>query len=200
MYLAAQGAFTIWRETDIRSRLTHPGDDGLTEYNWRMATQPPSRRSATTTEQHRSAQEMALSNDILHHFRIYFPTKETVLASRGGDGVRATSIPALSSVSDLLGSPAHADAAKAGGTICLQAKWYDAATFPKDLFRDCVSRRTGLLMHNKVSLRSHGRTMGLLMELQALFARPQPTHLADNGECAPAWAYVGSANLSESAW
>ncbi|KAI9797749.1 MAG: hypothetical protein M1835_006921 [Candelina submexicana] len=66
-----------------------------------------------------------------------------------------------------------------GGTICLQPKWYFAETFPRSLLRDCKSRRNGMLMHNKM-----------------LYARPQSSV---NERCTP-WAYVGSANLSESAW
>lgn len=46
--------------------------------------------------------------------------------------------------------------------------------------RDCQSRREGLLMHNKM----------LFVRSQKSQKSPQPI----------AWAYVGSANLSESAW
>jgi hypothetical protein len=45
--------------------------------------------------------------------------------------------------------------------------------------RDCQSQRGGLVMHNKM-----------------IFVQPR-----DGGsEAGKAWAYVGSANLSESAW
>jgi hypothetical protein len=70
----------------------------------------------------------------------------------------------------------------AGGTICFQSRWYDSPSFPSKLLRDCRSTREGMLMHNKL-----------------IFVRPQrpsPDGLAESG----AWAYVGSANLSESAW
>ncbi|KAG9241786.1 tyrosyl-DNA phosphodiesterase-domain-containing protein [Calycina marina] len=63
-----------------------------------------------------------------------------------------------------------------GGTICFQSKWYNASTFPKHLLRNCQSRRPGILMHSKM-----------------LFVRP-------SNPAVQAWAYVGSANLSESAW
>jgi hypothetical protein len=53
------------------------------------------------------------------------------------------------------------------------SKWWHAATFPRALLRDAKSTRPGLLIHSKV-----------------MFAR------GDKG----AFAYVGSANLSESAW
>ncbi|PQE30814.1 hypothetical protein CJF32_00005997 [Rutstroemia sp. NJR-2017a WRK4] len=71
---------------------------------------------------------------------------------------------------------------RAAGTICFQSKWYDSTTFPKGLMRDCRSNRKGLLMHNKM-----------------LLVRAQKT--VSGGECQRpiAWAYVGSANLSESA-
>ena len=74
----------------------------------------------------------------------------------------------------------------AGGTICFQPRWFDAPTFPRSIMRDCKSQRPGLLMHSKM-----------------LFVRPhKPLRGSSNGgrgECM-AWAYLGSANLSESAW
>ncbi|RPB05816.1 phospholipase D/nuclease [Choiromyces venosus 120613-1] len=69
-----------------------------------------------------------------------------------------------------------------GGTICFQSSWWDSPTFPKSVMRDCVSVRDGLLMHNKM-----------------LFARPSRQLQASAGRV-NAWAYVGSANMSESAW
>ncbi|GES62886.1 tyrosyl-DNA phosphodiesterase [Aspergillus terreus] len=69
------------------------------------------------------------------------------------------------------------------GTICFQSKWYKSPTFPSQVLRDCESRRPGVLMHNKL-----------------MYVRPdEPIQLPDNKQCR-AWAYVGSANLSESAW
>ncbi|KAG9252779.1 ubiquitin interaction domain-containing protein [Emericellopsis atlantica] len=85
------------------------------------------------------------------HMLIRFPTMQTVSRSRGGKG--------------------------AGGTICLQSKWWNSATFPKSLVRDCVSTRTGMLMHNKL----------------IIVTRPDEAGVGG-------WTYVGSANLSESAW
>jgi hypothetical protein len=87
-------------------------------------------------------------------FRIYFPTDRTVRESRGGY--------------------------LAGGTICVQNKWWQAPTFPRELVRDCVNTRKGLLMHSKI-----------------IFVRKTNKKV---GNTARAWAYVGSANLSESAW
>ncbi|KAI1354578.1 tyrosyl-DNA phosphodiesterase-domain-containing protein [Xylaria sp. FL0043] len=86
------------------------------------------------------------------NFRIYFPSQETVTQSRGGKN--------------------------SGGTICLQSKWWDAPTFPRELVHDCKSVRPGLLMHTKILLVRHLR----------------------HGKSQPSWAYLGSANLSESAW
>ncbi len=74
----------------------------------------------------------------------------------------------------------------AGGTICFQSRWFDSPTFPRSIMRDCKSKRPGLLMHNKM-----------------LFVRPRIPLRVNGSEgirkCV-AWAYLGSANLSESAW
>ncbi|KAM0334080.1 hypothetical protein ACHAQA_001100 [Verticillium albo-atrum] len=69
----------------------------------------------------------------------------------------------------------------AGGTICFQEKWWGSATFPREMLRDSASVRTGVLMHDKI-----------------MFVQRD----GDGGRDGPgaAWAYVGSANLSESAW
>ncbi|RAL02741.1 uncharacterized protein BO80DRAFT_463461 [Aspergillus ibericus CBS 121593] len=69
------------------------------------------------------------------------------------------------------------------GTVCFQKKWYESEKFPRHVLRDCESQRHDLLMHNKI-----------------LYVRPdEPISLSDTTQCR-AWAYVGSANLSESAW
>ncbi|RYC59815.1 hypothetical protein CHU98_g6380 [Xylaria longipes] len=99
--------------------------------------------------------KMAQNIGLSYHpsdFRIYFPSHETVSRSRGGRN--------------------------SGGTICLQSKWWDSPTFPRELVYDCKSVRPGLLMHTKI-----------------LFAR----HTSHN-KSQVSWAYLGSANLSESAW
>ncbi|KAF9869206.1 ubiquitin interaction domain-containing protein [Colletotrichum karsti] len=64
----------------------------------------------------------------------------------------------------------------AAGTICIQEKWWNSSTFPRELLRDCQGARKGLLLHSKV-----------------IFVR-------DRGRDGAVWAYMGSANLSESAW
>ncbi|KAF4582907.1 ubiquitin interaction domain-containing protein [Ophiocordyceps camponoti-floridani] len=80
--------------------------------------------------------------------------------------------PTNQTVSDSRGGKA------AAGTICMQARWWRSPDFPVELVRDCVNTREGLLMHTKV-----------------IFVRRRSV-----GSGRPAWAYVGSANLSESAW
>jgi hypothetical protein len=76
--------------------------------------------------------------------------------------------------------------------------------FPRNALHDCISRREGLLMHNKVNLPSL-QSENLLstdecFERKMMFVRPEkPINLPDGSDCT-GWAYVGSANLSESAW
>lgn len=57
------------------------------------------------------------------NMRIYYPSTQTVRSSKGGPNC--------------------------AGTICFPRKWYNSQ-FPKDVMRDSVSSRPGLLMHNKV--------------------------------------------------
>ncbi|KIV89228.1 hypothetical protein, variant 1 [Exophiala mesophila] len=91
------------------------------------------------------------------NLRLYFPSDTTVRASKGGPGC--------------------------AGTICTSQKWFDGSQFPRDLVRDCISSRAGLLMHNKM-----------------IFVRfPSPVDTGKNVKIR-GWAYVGSANASESAW
>ncbi|KAM3553251.1 hypothetical protein MY1884_006773 [Beauveria asiatica] len=90
-------------------------------------------------------------------FRIYFPTDRTVAESKGGR--------------------------QSAGTICVQEKWWRAPSFPKELVRDCVNNRDGLLMHSKIILVRRPAAAGLIGQTSAT-----------------GWAYIGSANLSESAW
>jgi tyrosyl-DNA phosphodiesterase len=58
-------------------------------------------------------------------FRVYFPSVNTVKESIGGP--------------------------QSAGTICFMSRWYEDARFQRHVFRECISRRKGLLMHNKVS-------------------------------------------------
>lgn len=74
------------------------------------------------------------------------------------------------------------------GTICLSRKWFEDMTFPRRCFRDYISTRPGLLSHNKILYaRGVRRLVGIDDEKPA-------------AEEKIAWAYVGSSNMSESAW
>ena len=103
--------------------LAATGDDGLVEYEWRTGKQTTTKGSRAEGQQNTIRKEQTAAS-IDRGFRIYFPTHETVVNSKGG--------------------------AACGGTICFQAKWYSAAAFPRRMLRDCTSQRTGMLMHNKV--------------------------------------------------
>ncbi|KAI1412987.1 phospholipase D/nuclease [Hypoxylon sp. FL1857] len=116
------------------------GDNGMKEYGMRTAR--GGKRKEPTQAQ----------LDLKDKFRIYFPSRDTVMKSCGGRN--------------------------AAGTICVQSRWWDSATFPRELIRDCKNVRPGLLIHSKVMMVRHSHS----------------------GESKAAYAYVGSANLSESAW
>ncbi|KAI1868282.1 hypothetical protein JX265_007105 [Neoarthrinium moseri] len=112
----------------------------------------------------------SVESKLYDRFRIYFPSHETVAQSRGGSQV---SRPQLRS------SPFPAlTCRESAGTICAQTKWWDSDKFPRQLVHDCKNVRPGLLMHSK------------MMFVQA---RPSQKYSA-------AWGYIGSANVSESAW
>ncbi|CZT50198.1 uncharacterized protein RSE6_11139 [Rhynchosporium secalis] len=125
--------------------LAAQGDNGLVEYELRTGKSARNKALSET--------ERELYDSLNNHFRIYFPSAETIAKSHGGTGC--------------------------GGTICFQSKWYDSQSFPRHLMHDCKSHRLGILMHSKM-----------------MFVRGR----AKNGNSNVAWAYVGSANLSESAW
>jgi hypothetical protein len=95
-----------------------------------------------------------VSSKVRDYVRVLFPSEETVNASTGG--------------------PDNA------GTICFNEKSYNADTFPKEVLRDYVSRRRGMLSHAKTIL---AYTTG-----------------AEAPSKNVAWALVGSANFTESAW
>lgn len=100
--------------------LAAQGDDGLKEFNGRSI---PAKKHSEHPWFHLKDE---LRKQISESLRIYFPSEETVKASKGG--------------------PDN------GGTICFQRKWWQSSTFPREVLRDCKSRREGMLMHNKVSL------------------------------------------------
>lgn len=75
-----------------------------------------------------------------------------------------------------------ASTAGSAGTLCLQRKYFEGSTFPRSCFRDYKSTRPGMLSHNKI-LCSRGKRK------------------TANGETEDvAWVYVGSSNVSKSAW
>ncbi|KAL8645188.1 MAG: hypothetical protein Q9210_006849, partial [Variospora velana] len=100
------------------------GDDGTKEYyEWRNVTLGKKAKDYSTQMKRKADAQEQLRKEIDEGFRIYFPSQETVKASKGGPGC--------------------------GGTICFQRKWWESSTFPRQLMRDCKSRRGGALMHNK---------------------------------------------------
>ncbi|KAI0840478.1 phospholipase D/nuclease [Hypoxylon sp. FL0890] len=116
------------------------GDNGMKEYGMRTAKGGKNKGPTQA------------KLDLKDIFRIYFPSRDTVMRSRGGRN--------------------------AAGTICVQSKWWDSATFPRELIHDCKSVRPGLLTHTKLMM----------------------VHHSHSDKSKAAYAYVGSANLSESAW
>ncbi|OAP57545.1 hypothetical protein AYL99_08283 [Fonsecaea erecta] len=68
------------------------------------------------------------------------------------------------------------------GTVCFNIAWWNNPNFPRSNMYDCVSVREGLLMHNKL----------LFVRYTSSVEKSQQGNVG--------WVYVGSANLSESAW
>jgi len=104
--------------------LAAQGDDGLREYGWRTHRSTKAGKGKKATSEDATTQQ-ELAKNIEQNFRLYFPSRDTVLASRGG--------------------------VSCGGPICFSSRWYNAPSFPQQILRDCKSTRQGLLMHNKVS-------------------------------------------------
>ena len=107
------------------------------------------------------------------NFLIYFPTLSTITSSTTG--------------------PSGA------GTICLSSKYFHSPNFPRDSLRDCKSVRKGLVMHSKIMYVRHLRSSN--------DAEKEPQEQEQEGkqaeeveEASKDYAYIGSANLSESAW
>ncbi|KAG6991123.1 hypothetical protein G7Y79_00057g091050 [Physcia stellaris] len=131
--------------------LAAQGDDGTIEIERRIPLRSKAKKDLPARLKATNEREQ-LIKILQAHFRIYFPTNETVANSTGGKDC--------------------------GGTVCVQSKGYYASTFPKELLRDCKSVRNGMLMHNKMIFVRHHTTTDTSKD----------------------WAYVGSANCSESAW
>ena len=70
--------------------------------------------------------------------------------------------------------------ARSAGTICLSSKHFHSPDFLRHLLRNTICTRPGILMHTKL-----------------LLVQPRQT---DHESIAPSWAYLGSANCTESAW
>lgn len=111
------------------------------------------------------------------HMRVFFPSRETVLQSKGGKEVCFPL--ALANAAPSRQCPYQSNTKQGAGTICFQSKWWQAPSFPRQVLRDCKSVRPGVLMHSKI-----------------IYIRPNDPGIRWN-KCL---AYVGSANLSESAW
>lgn len=114
-------------------------------------------------------------HSIRDKIRLYFPTHDTVTSSRAG----------------------------AAGTICLSRKWFEDMKFPRRCFRDYISTRPGLLSHNKI-LYARGIQNSDDAEASnggsSITTTAQATKPTTTANYKIAWAYVGSANMSESAW
>jgi hypothetical protein len=102
--------------------LAAQGDDGLTEYTLRTSKSFP----AKCVDDPKRVVKRDTGVGWKENFRFYYPSDATVRASTGGPD--------------------------SAGTICFQEKWWNSAKFPRRNMQDCVSRRAGLLMHNKVSV------------------------------------------------
>ncbi len=88
--------------------LAAQGDDGLKEYTRRVNKAPIGKQQGSWKE----------------NFRLYFPSDDTVRASKGGPNK--------------------------AGTICFSMKWWQNPKFPRSNMLDCISVRDRILMHNKV--------------------------------------------------
>jgi hypothetical protein len=99
------------------------------------------------------------------------PLTTTSVVPKVRDHVRIY-FPTNEAVQNSIGGP------DCGGIISLMRQYYNAATFPRECLRNYDSTRRGMLSHNKL-----------------LFVRGIKH---DNKPFA--WVYVGSANMSESAW
>ena len=104
--------------------LAAQGDDGIREFSWRRTTSKTKSSKKGTKQQ--SITQTEFIDVIKQSFRIFFPSRDTVVRSKGG--------------------PAR------GGVICFSSKWYTSPSFPQEILRDCKSVRQGMLMHNKACM------------------------------------------------
>ncbi|GES80151.1 putative tyrosyl-DNA phosphodiesterase [Rhizophagus clarus] len=75
-------------------------------------------------------------------------------------------------------------------TICLSEQAYNKDTFPKEILRNCISKRNGLLMHSKFILAKYQEDLNEV---------PTDPILGESQENIGGWYYCGSHNFSESA-
>ncbi|MCJ1439818.1 MAG: hypothetical protein MMC23_000299 [Stictis urceolatum] len=156
--------------------LAAKGDDGTTEYSWRNNPKPRGKKapSASTEEVSKTATHKAVED----HFRLFFPSHDTILNSKGG--------------------------VNAAGPICFHKKWWENGKFPQKVMRDCKSTRPGLLMHNKIIyVRPIGPSKlsgeaSVDSNTSTVDGDSQPK--ATTAKAPRLWAYIGSANCGESAW
>ncbi|KKY25471.1 putative tyrosyl-dna phosphodiesterase domain protein [Phaeomoniella chlamydospora] len=120
-----------------------------------MAMHQPNRLAGDTKVQIGSDTSADIDWD--ENFRCYFPSDETVKASKSGP--------------------------QGAGTVCFQEDWWRRPDFPREIMRDCISTRPGMLMHNKI-----------------MYIRPVHKAQSTFEHALSGFAYIGSANLSESAW
>ena len=104
--------------------LAAQGDDGMREYTSRYRATNPGVWPRLRDGQVSNSLSPAFLESLDERFRLFFPSEDTVVSSKGGKDC--------------------------AGVICFQEKWWRGANFPRKAFRDCKSRREGLLMHNKV--------------------------------------------------
>ncbi|KAK0646346.1 tyrosyl-DNA phosphodiesterase-domain-containing protein [Cercophora newfieldiana] len=115
----------------------------------------------------------------LKEYQLRTTTRKGKTVSGGYDDVETLNkhirvyFPSLQTVKESRGGKNNA------GTICFQSKWWAAESFPHQVLRDCQSTRKGVIMHSKV-----------------MFVRQSGSRTGQS----KGFAYVGSANLSESAW
>ena len=133
-------------------------------------TAPKSKKTADTVA---IAERLQKLRD---HMRVYFPSEKTIDQSRGGRDVRTT-YPAEQAIRQWM---ELTELKQNAGTIFFMSRWWDQTAFPKAVLRDCRSKRAGLLMHNKV-----------------FYVRQKSSSASSTPS---GFAYVGSANMSESAW
>jgi hypothetical protein len=117
--------------------LAAQGDDGLTEYTLRTSKQLPSISTGASGTGKRARDQQAWMDDWQEKFRFFFPSEDTVRASKGG--------------------------IHNAGTICFSSKWWGNSKFPRTNMRDCISTRKGVLMHNKVCFCFLSRHTSLLL-------------------------------------